>query len=148
MSSAIAVVGGDRFALKSAIRQWAETSVTLKSDGQRVSLSEGELYVLPREGVRLENWPGGPLIWFIPHHGPSRFDLMELAQFLHHHSPFIERIFIAALLLQSTSPKEKRDLANFVSETIPGVLPEDTPAIYRAICKQEELSDFISQLKS
>jgi hypothetical protein len=73
---------------------------------------------------------------------------MELAQFLHHHSPFIERIFIAALLLQSTSPKEKRDLANFVSETIPGVLPEDTPAIYRAICKQEELSDFISQLKS
>ena len=147
-SSTIAVIGGDSFASERAIGQWTGTSVPLSSDGQRVPLSEGDLYVLPTERPQLENWPGGPLIWFIPHHGPSRFDLMELGHFLHDHSPFISTLFIVALLLPSTCPEEERDLANFVSETIPAVLPEDTVAMYRAISDREELSDFLSELKS
>lgn len=146
----VGVLAGDSFSIMWAAEAWAGRSLESLKSGQRIAGPEGELFFLGTRPNDLESWPGGTLFWFLPDHGPSRFDLLDIGRFLEAHARLIPRLVLTVVLAKDSSESGTDDLADYILETIPSILPETLEAEYRAVlCDSDtELKNFLTEVTS
>jgi len=82
--SVAGVFGGDSACLRAVVHHWTgrAPSAVLTGEEQVVRLADTDnrrdLVVLCDPSIRLDPWPGGPLVWMYPERGPSDPELAQM----------------------------------------------------------------------